>query len=134
MLIFIMIISILISVILFSIPVIYGIFTLLYFAAYYNNIKKENKKKASILLFFNFFNLLWGWLSLGAIFMFFWFITNINADIITTNNTDDITPLVLTIIPFFFVYIVPFINLVLFILKNKKTKNDLMKGGTSYYD
>lgn len=99
------------------IPIIYGIVTLTYFIKnYQNKIKVKNNKLPLILLFFNFFNLLWSGLTPGIIFSLLWFI----ASIITDSRIVADILLVISVIPNIFVYTIPFVNLALFILKNKK--------------
>ena len=94
-------------------PTFYGIGSLIYFVRNYNNrIKKQNKKTSIILLFLNFFNCLWGWMSLFLFLMLLW-----------GSNINEIYVWFALILQGFFIYVIPFINLVLFILKNKKIKD-----------
>lgn len=54
-------------------PTFYGIGSLIYFIRNYRNrIKKQDKKLSLILLAINFFNCLWGWMSLFLFLMLLW--------------------------------------------------------------
>ena len=78
-------------------PTFYGIGSLIYFIRNYRNrIKKQDKKLSLILLAINFFNCLWG------------------------SNINEIYVWFALILQGFFIYVIPFINLILFILKNKQ--------------
>lgn len=91
-------------------PTFYGIGSLIYFIKNYRNrIKKQNKKLSLILLVINFFNCLWGWMSLFLFLMLLW-----------GSHINEIYVWLALIAQGIFIYIIPFINLVLFILKNKQ--------------
>lgn len=91
-------------------PTFYGIGSLIYFIRNYRNrIKKQDKKLSLILLAINFFNCLWGWMSLFLFLMLLW-----------GSNINEIYVWLALIVQGFFIYVIPFINLILFILKNKQ--------------
>lgn len=91
-------------------PTFYGIGSLIYFIRNYRNrIKKQDKKLSLILLAINFFNCLWGWMSLFLFLMLLW-----------GSNINEIYVWFALILQGFFIYVIPFVNLVLFILKNKQ--------------
>lgn len=91
-------------------PTFYGIGSLIYFIRNYRNrIKKQDKKLSLILLVINFFNCLWGWMSLFLFLMLLW-----------GSNINEIYVWLALIVQGFFIYVIPFINLILFILKNKQ--------------
>lgn len=91
-------------------PTFYGIGSLIYFIRNYRNrIKKQDKKLSLILLAINFFNCLWGWMSLFLFLMLLW-----------GSHLDEIFVWFGLIVQGFFIYVIPFINLILFILKNKQ--------------
>lgn len=102
----------LILVILFWItPTVYGLGTLIYFIAQFKKKTNKNKKLSITLLGFNFLNCLWAWMSLFLFIMLFWGAPVTEAFI-----------WIGLIIQGFFSYIVPFINLTLYLQSNIKNK------------
>ena len=102
----------LILVILFWItPTVYGQGTLIYFIAQFKKKTNKTKKLSITLLGFNFFNCLWAWMSLFLFIMLFWGAPVTEAFI-----------WIGLIIQGFFSYIVPFINLTLYLQSNVKNK------------
>ena len=95
----------LILVILFWLtPTIYGLGTLIYFIVQFKTKNTKNKKISITLLGFNFLNCLWAWMSLFLFIMLLW-----GAPVTETFIWIGL------IIQGFFSYIIPFINLTLYL-------------------
>ena len=112
------IINSLIIIIFWLTPTVYGIITFIYFNIKHikqkDKFRYQNKKKATsvklpiVLLTFNFVNFTWAWMSSISFIMLLWG-TPVNETFVWTGLA----------IQVFSCYIVPFINLFLFLKSNK---------------
>lgn len=112
------IINLLLVVIFWLAPTIYGIFTFVYFIIKFikrkDKFRFQNKPKTNvfklptILLIFNFVNFTWAWMS-SLIFITLLWGTNVSETFVWVGLA----------IQIFFCYIAPFINLILYLKSNK---------------
>ena len=118
------IINLLIIVIFWLAPTVYGITTFVYFLTKYlrrkdkfrYQNKKINIKTPIVLLIFNFVNFTWAWMSSLVFITLLW----------GTNVTETFVWVGLAI-QVFFCYIAPFINLILYLKTNKELLKNVVK-------
>lgn len=112
------IMNLLLVVVFWLAPTVYGITTFVYFIIkfikrkdkfrYQNRPKTNGLKLPTILLIFNFVNFTWAWMS-SLIFITLMWGTDVSESFVWTGLA----------IQVFFCYIAPFINLVLYLKSNK---------------
>ena len=120
------IINALLVIIFWLAPTVYGITTFVYFITrcikrknkfrYQNRPKTNHVKLPIILLIFNFVNFTWAWMSSFLFIMLMW-----GAPVTETFIWIGLA------IQFFFCYIAPFINLILFLKSNKLDLKNMVK-------